>query len=308
MTKPLKRDISGILLLDKPIGISSNAALQQVKRLYQARKAGHTGSLDNLASGLLPICLGEATKVSGYLLDSDKRYRTTCTLGETTTTADAEGEITRSRAWAHLDVATIQAALPGFLGAQSQVPPMYSALKRQGQPLYKLARRGEVVEREPRDIQIYALTLLGLTDNRLELEVHCSKGTYIRTLVEDLGEVLGCGAHVSVLRRLGVKHFQNMIDFATLHQLAEQGLTALDAQLLPIETALPDWPAVYLPADLVHWVQQGQAVQVPHAPSQGPVKIMTEDLRFLGIGEVLDDGRVAPRRLVHSAGTETHTT
>ena len=203
-----RRDVNGIILLDKAIGLSSNAALQEVKRLFNANKAGHTGSLDPLASGMLPICLGEATKVSAFLLDADKRYRVRCRLGVRTTTADAEGEIIEERPIDGIDVARITAVLPRFTGQIEQIPPMYSALKHQGQRLYALARQGIEVDRQPRTLFIHELSLLGLENGECTLDVHCSKGTYVRTLAEDIGAALGCGAHVSALRRTGLGPYQ----------------------------------------------------------------------------------------------------
>lgn len=219
-----ERDVSGIVLLDKPAGITSNAALQTVKRLFRARKAGHTGSLDPLATGLLPICLGEATKLSGFLLDADKRYRTEIRLGVTTTTGDAEGETLRVREVADLDRARVAEAVARFTGEIEQIPPMHSALKRNGMPLYKLARQGIEVERAPRPVVIHALELVRCEADRIELDVRCSKGTYIRVLAEDIGEALGCGAHVGALRRTGVGGFDagRMVALETLRAVAEQ--------------------------------------------------------------------------------------
>lgn len=196
-----RRDVDGILIFDKPLGMSSNAALQKVRWLFNASKGGHTGSLDPLASGVLPLCLGEATKFSQYLLDADKTYITEARLGMTTSTGDAEGEVLEIKP-CQVTLAEVQALLPRFTGEIEQIPPMYSALKHDGQPLYKLARAGETVERKPRSVTIRQLTLLGLEGDRLRLQVHCSKGTYIRTLVEDIGAALGCGAHVAELRRV----------------------------------------------------------------------------------------------------------
>jgi len=295
--KPKGRAVNGILLLDKPLGISSNAALQQVKRLFNAQKAGHTGSLDNLATGLLPICLGEATKISSYLLDADKQYRAVCKLGETTTTADGEGDVLQSRSFEHVTLKQIKALLPKFTGNLQQVPPMYSALKRDGQPLYKLARAGKTVEREPRPITIYSLDIVNFAPPLLEIDVRCSKGTYVRTLAEDIGEELGCGAHLGQLRRTGVGDFSDMLDLEYLQTTAEQGWEALDALLLPTETGLPDWPEIHLNSTITDWVLQGQAVQVPRAPAEGMVKLFDAKQSFIGIGAVLDDGRIGPKRL-----------
>ncbi len=295
-----RRPVSGVLLLDKPVGWTSNAALQAVKRLYQARKAGHTGSLDPLASGLLPICLGEATKLSGLLLNANKAYRFTCRLGVTTTTGDAEGEILVTRPVESLSREPVEAALRRFTGAIQQTPPMYSAVKRAGQPLYKLARRGIEVERASREVTIHELRLLRLDGAELECELRCSKGTYVRTLAADLGEALGCGAHIVALRRTAVEPYDaaRMVTLEALRERAEQGLAALDEVLLPADTALPDWPVVRVRGDSAFYLRQGQPVLVPRAPTQGRVRLYEDEERFLGIGEILDDGRVAPRRLL----------
>ena len=297
------RRIDGILPLDKPAGAGSNRALQQVKRLYQAAKAGHTGSLDELATGLLPICLGEATKVSGYLLDADKYYRATCRLGIKTNTGDAEGEIVSEQAVPALDRDTIEAALARFRGEISQVPPMHSALKHQGKRLYELARQGIEVERKPRTVTIYAIELINTGADSIEIDVHCSKGTYIRTLAEDIGGVLGCGAHISALRRLGAGPFsaEQMVTMEQLEAtLEEGGLAAIDALLLPVDSALAGHPAVELTATLAYYLCQGQAVLVPNAPTSGLLRLYDDEARFLGIGEVLDDGRIGPRRLLRT--------
>ena len=296
-----RRDIHGIILLDKPTGLSSNAALQEVKRVFQARKAGHTGSLDPLASGLLPICLGEATKVSAFLLDADKRYRVTCRLGVRTATGDAEGEVLEERPVTGIDQACVAALLPRFTGPIEQIPPMYSALKHQGQRLYRLARQGVEVERQPRSVIIHELRLCELQGADLVLDVHCSKGTYVRTLAEDIGAALGCGAHVSALRRNGLGPYgeEQMITLERLKELAAQSREALDAALLPIESALTHWPEVSLSTDAAYYLNQGQPVLVPHAPSQGWVRLYSGERRFIGMGEILDDGRVAPRRLMN---------
>jgi len=295
-----RRSISGVLLLDKPMGLTSNAALQTVKRLYQAQKAGHTGSLDPLASGLLPICLGEATKLSGLLLNADKAYRFTCRLGATTTTGDAEGEIVMMRSIRPLNREIVEAALQRFIGVIQQVPPMYSALKRAGQPLYKLARRGIEIERAPREVTIHELRLLRLEGEELECDLRCSKGTYVRTLAADLGEVLGCGAHITALRRTAVEPYdsERMMTLDTLNTWAEQGLAALDECLLPVDSAVAEWPAVQVRGDAAFYLRQGQPILVPHLPTQGWVRLYEGEHQFLGIGEILDDGRVAPRRLL----------
>lgn len=292
------RNVHGILLLNKPVGISSNAALQVVKRLFNANKAGHTGSLDQLASGLLPICLGEATKFSGFLLDADKYYQAECALGVTTTTADAEGEVLQTRDIEAFNQDDIDNVIKKFIGTTEQVPPMYSALKHKGQALYKLARQGKTIERKARSITIYDLQLQNWTKDRLDIEVHCSKGTYIRTLAEDIGEALGCGAHISALHRFGVGKYRDMFDIATLEDYANQGLEALDNLLLPMDAIL-HYPKVILSSDIAYYFKQGQAVQVAKAPTDGFVKLFTDEAIFLGLGKVLEDGRIAPKRLIN---------
>lgn len=301
--RPGGREVNGILLLDKAAGETSNHALQRVKRLYHARKAGHTGSLDPLATGLLPVCFGNATKVSAFLLDADKRYWVRVRLGVTTTTGDAEGEVLSTRSADGVTEADVRRVLEGFRGRIEQVPPMYSAIKHQGERLYKLAREGIEVEREPRAVTIHSLELCACELPDLELEVHCSKGTYVRTLAEDIGEALGCGAHVTALRRTGVGPFDaaGMVDMETLEEVAAVGRNALDGLLLPIDGALAGWPEVRLTADSSYYLKQGQAVIVPKAPTEGWVRLYDERSDFIGMGEILDDGRVAPRRLLAPA-------
>lgn len=304
MIKPgrQRRNISGILLLDKPSGISSNAALQQVKRLYNASKAGHTGSLDPLAGGMLPVCLGEATKIAGFLLDADKHYRAECRLGVTTTTADAEGEVLMEKPVPVLSPRTLEPVLDMFRGEIQQIPPMYSALKHQGQPLYKLARQGQEVERQARGVTIKRLTLVSFNDSLLELDIQCSKGTYIRTLAEDIGERLGCGAHLAALRRVSTAPFEAaaMVDLEQLGRASEQGMEALDAFLLPPDAALPDWPQVSMNPETALYFCRGQAVWIPQAPVEGLLRVYScqGGQGFLGIGQVLEDGRIAPKRLI----------
>lgn len=299
------REVNGIVLLDKPLGITSNAALQTVKHLYRAKKAGHTGSLDPLASGLLPLCFGDATKVSPFLLEADKRYQVAIKLGVKTTTGDAEGAIIATRAVSGIDPAELRAVLRRFTGPIQQVPPMHSAIKHKGQPLYKLAHQGIEVERQARPVVVHELRLTACEGDVLEIAVACSKGTYIRTLAEDIGEALGVGAHVIVLRRTATGPFraEQMVTMAQLEEAAVAGVETLDRFLLPIETALENWPDVCLSDDLAFYLRQGQAVFVPRAPTQGWVKLRTADQRFLGVGRVLDDGRVAPKRLIGGAGS-----
>ena len=299
------RAVSGVLLLDKSAGITSNKALQEIKHLFGAAKAGHTGSLDPLATGMLPICLGEATKISAFLLDADKRYRVTCRLGITTTTADADGEVVQTRDCSRVTMKHIEKLVPEFSGSISQVPPMYSAVKHQGQRLYTLAREGIEVERKPRTVQIHQLLLHILSEGLLDLEVACSKGTYIRTLVEDMGEALGCGAHVVQLRRLSVGPFDGgMVSIDELRAAADSseagGFAALDEYLLPIDSAIAHWPDVHLDPDAAFYIKQGQAILVPHAPTEGWVRIYDKS-QFLGVGEIQDDGRVAPRRMIQAS-------
>lgn len=295
------RDVDGVLLFDKPVGMTSNEALQQVKRLFQARKAGHTGSLDRTASGMLPLCFGEATKFSSLLLESDKRYTATCRLGIRTATGDAAGEVLETRAVPPLDRKQIEDALGAFRGEIQQVPPMFSALKHQGQRLYDLAYQGIEVERQPRSVTIHLLELVDLNADRFTIRVVCSKGTYIRTLAEDIGARLGCWAHVESLRRTAVGTFreEEMRTAESLQAVAAGGIAALDALLLGADVILRDAPAVRLAESVAFYVGQGQPVVVPHAPTHGMVRLYAESGEFLGAGEVLDDGRVAPRRLIH---------
>ena len=298
------RAVNGILLLDKPIGITSNDALQQVKRLYDARKAGHTGNLDPMATGLLPLCLGEATKVSAFLLDADKRYRGTCKLGVRTNTGDADGEAIETRPVIGVTEERVREVLQRFLGEIEQIPPMHSAIKHQGQPLYKLAHQGLEVERQPRQVTIFALELVRFEGDELEIDVHCSKGTYIRTLAEDIGEALGCGAHLCQLRRTGAGPFSEAgaITLEQLKQtLLEGGQEAIDALLLPVEEALGAWPVINLSDNMAYYIRQGQAVQVAQAPTSGWVRLFGPGGEFIGVGHILDDGRVAPKRLFHVA-------
>jgi tRNA pseudouridine55 synthase len=300
------RNVSGVLLLDKPQGCSSNHILQRVKRLFGAAKAGHTGSLDPLATGMLPVCFGEATKISAFLLDADKRYHLRCQLGVNTTTGDAEGEVVDTQDVSDISEKDVKKVLPGFLGEIEQVPPMYSAIKHNGERLYKLARQGIEVERKARQVTIYDIEFISLDWEQqgdqqrliLELEVHCSKGTYVRTLVEDIAEKLDCGAHITMLRRLSVGPYEgNMLTIDQLEELAEQGMDELDNSLHPVDSGVSNWPDVHLTSDAAFYVQQGQAVMVPQAPTQGWVRIYDQD-HFLGLGEIQDDGMVAPRRMI----------
>lgn len=298
------RSVDGILLFDKPQGLSSNDALQEVKRLFGAAKVGHTGSLDPLATGVLPLCFGEATKFSQFLLNSDKGYWAEIKLGVRTDSGDADGEVVQIREVPELDEGTIDAALEAFRGDFDQIPSMFSAIKQNGKPLYKLAREGVEVEREPRPVTVHENRILELSGDRLVLQILCSKGTYVRTIAEDLGEALGCGGHVTNLRRTTVGPFR----IETTHTLSsleairgEGGHAALDRLLKPVEMSVEHWPEVRLTDMTAYYLSKGQPVVVPRAPTAGWVRIH-EDVngatRFLGVGEVLDDGRIAPRRLV----------
>ena len=302
MSKPRKRgrDIDGVVLLDKPQGLSSNDLLQKVKRLYQANKAGHTGALDPLATGMLPICLGEATKFSQFLLDADKRYRVTAKLGERTDTSNAEGQVVAEKA-VKCGLDEILAALPHFRGNLMQIPTMFSALKHQGKPLYEYARAGITVEREARPITIFELEFIDYQAPFLTLEVHCSKGTYIRTLVDDLGEYLGCGAHVTVLRRSAVADYPSaaMVSLAQLQQLAEQqDLTLLDQHLLAADTAVSNLSKLELSTEQSQAIGFGQRVRFDNPEQlQGQVRLYDADNRFLGVAEI-NDNVIHPKRLV----------
>ncbi|TCV99049.1 tRNA pseudouridine(55) synthase TruB [Biostraticola tofi] len=305
------RDIDGIVLLDKPLGLSSNDLLQKVKRLFHANKAGHTGALDPLATGMLPICLGEATKFSQHLLDADKRYRVVAKLGQRTDTSDAEGQVISERP-VNVTFDDLQASLERFRGETQQVPSMYSALKYQGRPLYEYARQGIEVPREARSITVYELQLVHYDQHTLELEIHCSKGTYIRTIIDDLGERLGCGAHVIVLRRLAVANYpaDKMVTLDTLRAMTAeapiepQTLQSLDALLLPMDSAVANLPEVNLTTAAAGCVRLGQTVDAAALPVGGLVRL-TEgaERRFFGIGEIIEAGRVAPRRLVAESRT-----
>lgn len=309
MSRPRRRgrDIHGVLLLDKPQGLSSNDALQKVKRIFRANKAGHTGALDPLATGMLPICLGEATKFSQYLLDADKRYRVIARLGQRTDTSDADGQLISERA-VTFSQAQLDDALESFRGETQQVPSMYSALKYQGRPLYEYARQGLQVPREARAINVHELQFIRWQDNELELEIHCSKGTYIRTIIDDLGEKLGCGAHVIMLRRLQVARYpvEKMITLERLYELqgepgelSEEAQAQLDALLMPMDSPAEDYPEVNLSEITAGYFKQGQPVQASNTPQSGLVRVTEgEGRKFIGMAEIADDGRIAPRRLV----------
>ena len=320
--QPKGREVSGILILDKPTGMSSNHALQRVKRMFGARKAGHTGALDPLATGLLPICLGEATKFSQFLLDSDKRYQTIGQLGVRTDSSDADGKIVETKACAHITLADVEAQLPQFRGLISQVPSMFSALKYKGQPLYKLARAGKTVEVKPRQVTIHNLELLSFDNAQVQMDISCTKGTYIRSIVEDLGLALGCGAHVSQLKRLQAGPFvakqmvtledlQAIIDEATKGQVVEEGkwpdippaFSALDDLLMPADTAVLSLNAVQLGPQQIEALQQGKVID--HATDFAEFDVVRvysshaiEANAFIGLAEVQQEGRLKAKRLM----------
>ncbi|MEB8487557.1 MULTISPECIES: tRNA pseudouridine(55) synthase TruB [Acidithiobacillus] len=286
----------GLLLFDKPAGLTSNAALQRVKRLLGIKKAGHTGSLDPVATGLLVLLFGEATKVSDYILNADKSYRATLRLGQTTTTGDSEGEILEERPVV-VSEEQVRMILPQFSGVIAQVPPMYSAIKQGGKPLYELARKGLEVERAARQVRIDALDLVLLDGDRLVLDVRCSKGTYIRSLAADIGAALGCGAHVNGLRRTSTGPF-DITQALTLEALADV-LGREECPLKAMDLALEYLPAVTLTENTAYYLRQGQGVVVAHTPaSLGRIRLYGPMGQFLGLGEVMDDGKVAPRRLM----------
>jgi tRNA pseudouridine55 synthase len=296
------RDLDGILILDKSIGISSNRALQDIRFLFKANKGGHTGSLDPLATGVLPICFGEATKFSSYLLNASKTYRAHCQLGKTTTTGDAEGEVLTSSS-VDLSNDQIDRAVKQFVGEIDQIPPMYSAVKHQGKRLYELARKGQQVEREARRVTIHSIELISCQNNCLVLDVHCSKGTYIRTLAEDIGQVLGCGAYLSGLHRSSVEPFQNETSYsaATLGELAAQDLKLIDAVLLPVSAALSNFSQLELDEIDCLKLQQGRIATMDENVDPGIYRLISRDGQFIGLGEALSDGSLMAKRLMNTA-------
>lgn len=295
------RIVNGVLLLDKAIGISSNGALQEVKRLFNARKAGHTGSLDPLATGMLPICFGDATKFSQFLLDADKSYETTAKLGVITDSGDAEGEVIERREIEAISAEQLTAVLEKFRGDQLQTPSMFSAIKQKGRPLYELARQGIQVHREPRPITIFDLTLINATADELALSVRCSKGTYIRSLVEDIGLALGCGAHVIALRRTAVANFtqEKMVRADLLKDLFEKNDGELLNQfILPVDTMLQSMPELKLTEQASFYLQKGQTVDIPESSLQGDVRLYDHHQHFIGVGTLQPNGRLQPKRLI----------
>jgi tRNA pseudouridine55 synthase len=303
MTRLPPKKINGIVLLDKPLNMTSNQALQKVKRIFNAKKAGHTGSLDPLATGMLPICFGEATKFSQFLLESDKTYQVVAKLGVKTTTGDAEGSILETRPIPAFTREQIEGLLAKFLGPQQQIPPMFSAIKYQGKPLYELARMGIEIERKSRFINIHALQLTEMSPEFLHIFIHCSKGTYVRTLVEDIGELLGCGAHVSGLHRGAVMPYQHskMYSLEALETLnAELGPEVLKECLLPLESSVDYLPQVKLSTSALFYIRMGQPIMAPQLPTNGFVRIYGTAGEFIGVGEIQEDGLLAPRRLVQA--------
>jgi len=294
------RSVSGIIVLDKAVGLSSNMALQEVKWLFEANKAGHTGSLDPLATGVLPLCLGEATKVSQFLLNSDKRYRARIKLGIRTDSADSEGQVIAECDEVNVSREQVEQALQSFKGETQQIPPMHSALKVDGVPLYKLAREGKTISREARNICVYELELTDFQGDEIELEITCSKGTYIRTIADDLGQDLGCGAHIIALRRLQAGAFTeaDCVSTDALREVKEKhGMDRLDQNLIPMDRAIEDLPEVNLPSIAASQFKNGQSVLVRHLPEEGLVRLYEEE-QFIGIGCIDDDGKVAPKRLI----------
>lgn len=292
----MKRKVDGVLLLDKPAGITSNLALQKVRRLYRAEKGGHTGTLDPFATGLLPICLGEATKFSQYLLDADKVYLAEVRLGIRTATADPEGDILETRP-VHVDESQVREVVPRFTGELSQLPPMYSALKHAGKPLYKYAREGVEIPREPRRVRVHAIEMLGMQDGVLRLRVHSGKGLYVRTLAEDIGAALGCGAHLQALRREAVGGL-NIADAVGLDRLAAMEDAERDARLRPADSLLNKLPVLPLDIDAAWQLCHGQPIWRAGLKVGETLRAYAPDGRFLGVVQVDDEGRAAPRRLV----------
>lgn len=294
--KRIKRAVSGVLLLDKPIGITSNAALQQSKRLYRAAKAGLTGILDPMASGLLPLCFGEATKFAQYPTDADKSYDLVMQLGVTTDTGDREGQVLTQQT-PNASLADVERAIAQFIGVIQQTPPMHSALKHQGQPLYKYARQGIEIERKPREVTLHRIALTEFQGDTVSLSVDCSKGTYIRVLAEDIGHFLGCGAHLIALRRTRVGNF-TLRDAIALDSLAALTEAERDSKLLPMDCLLEALPTVQLEQEAAFFLRQGQAIWQPKLQVQQRYKVYDEKHELIGVAQVGDDGKLAPKRLV----------
>lgn len=285
--------ISGIVLLDKPTGMTSNKVLQILKRIYGAKKAGHTGSLDPLATGMLPICFGEATKYSQFMLDADKKYTATAKLGVKTDTSDSDGVIIQTKPVENITKEKIETILKKFRGEISQIPSMYSALKHNGQPIYKLARKGIEIERKARNITIFELELISFSGDELTIHVHCSKGTYIRNLVEDVGDELGCGAHVIALRRTAIGHFteNQMVPLAKFD-------SDLDRYLLPMDLLLESTPQITVDTQQQYALQRGQIIDYPNVPVSDCIRLYSQDGQFFGIAKICENSRIAPKKLL----------
>lgn len=293
------RDIHGVLLLDKPTGLTSNDALQKVKRLFTAQKAGHTGALDPLATGMLPICFGESTKFSQYLLDSDKRYRVIARLGQRTDTSDSDGQIIAEKP-VLITQMDIEQALTHFRGDIMQVPTMFSALKHQGRPLYEYARQGITIEREARPITIYENRFIAFNDNQLELEIHCSKGTYIRTIIDDLGEMLGCGAHIIYLRRIHVSTYpaEKMVTLEYLQQHKDD-IELLESLLLPVDSPVQDYPVMTLSFAQGTDILLGRTIEVNPLSSTPQIVRLYQQMDFIGVGQWIGNS-ISPKRLIQT--------
>ncbi len=307
------RPLDGVIVIDKPAGVTSNDVVQRAKRLFFANKVGHTGSLDPLATGVLPLCFGEATKFSQYLLDSDKAYLSTFRFGEATDTADSDGKVIRTEDASGLTKNMLEAAMSAYRGDIKQVPPMYSALKKEGKPLYELAREGIFIEREARPVTIFSFELLNFragTTAEADVKIECSKGTYVRSLAEDIGQELGLGGHVSKLRRVASGHFSEnqALSFDELEkERGEDRAEVLDYHLLSVDAPITDLPKLELDEDSGFYFLRGQAVMDSHIFRLGDegdvIRVFSENGGFLGVGEITDDGRIAPKRLVVKANS-----
>ncbi|MBH97853.1 MAG: tRNA pseudouridine(55) synthase TruB [Rhodospirillaceae bacterium] len=299
-----RRDINGILLLDKPLGLTSNSALQKVKWLFHAAKAGHTGSLDPLATGMLPICFGSGTKVSSFLLDADKRYLVTGEIGIATESGDAEGKVIQVNDNVTLHTANVKDVLDSFIGHIEQIPPMYSALRHKGRRLYELAREGTEVDRVSREVTIYDIQLKDLTQTKFTIEVHCSKGTYIRTLIEDISKALGTVGFVTKLRRLVVAPFSEdqMIKMECIEECSKLGTESLDSLLCPVDSALTSWSSVQIDKNCCKQFCQGQSIKVGLSYKKSWVRVYSSKNEFIGMGEIRSKGQLIPRRIFSCTG------
>ena len=291
------RAVNGVLIVDKPTGLTSNETIQRVKSIYRARKVGHTGSLDPLATGVLPVCFGEATKFSRYLLDATKRYCVTIRLGIETNTGDSEGEVVQVQSTAQITQQRVEEALTGFRGTFWQIPPMFSAIKVSSRPMYELARNGIEVEREPRSVTVFSNRLVSFADDKITLDVHCSKGTYMRSIAADLGSELGCGGHVCDLRRTAAGHFE-VDESNTFEDLRlARSRDRLDELLLPMSSTVAGCPPLTLTEEMAYMVRHGVHPPAPESSVSGLVRLYGSDHAFMGVGEILENGCIAPRRL-----------